>query len=157
MPTITPAARLRALLDQGGLAMPGSFNGLCARAVAQAGFQATYVSGAATSVCAGVPDVGLLTLEHFCRVIREVYDSSSLPLIADADTGFGEAEMVRRTVIEYARAAQRAFTLKTSSSPSAAATSTAKPSFLSTTWWRRYSGPSEPLLRWGGPMRPTVP
>ncbi|MDP1662118.1 MAG: isocitrate lyase/phosphoenolpyruvate mutase family protein [Phycisphaerales bacterium] len=105
MPTpVSAPARLRALLDAGGLAMPGSFNGLCARAVAQAGFSATYVSGAATSVCAGVPDVGLLTLEHFCRVIREVYDSSGLPLIADADTGFGEAEMVRRTVIEYARA-----------------------------------------------------
>ncbi|HZW06574.1 MAG TPA: isocitrate lyase/phosphoenolpyruvate mutase family protein [Phycisphaerales bacterium] len=100
----TPASRLRSLLDNGGLAMPGSFNGLCARAVAQAGFQATYVSGAATSVCAGVPDVGVLTLEHFCRVIREVYDSSGLPLIADADTGFGEAEMVRRTVIDYTRA-----------------------------------------------------
>ena len=84
--------------------MPGSFNGLCARAVAQAGFKATYISGAATSVCAGVPDVGLLTLDHFCRIIREVYDSSALPLIADADTGFGEAEMVRRTVIEYTRA-----------------------------------------------------
>lgn len=84
--------------------MPGSFNGLCGKAVAQAGFEATYISGAATSVCAGVPDVGLLTLEHFCRVIREVYDSSGLPLIADADTGFGEAEMVRRTVIDYARA-----------------------------------------------------
>lgn len=105
MPTpATPPARLRALLDSGGLAMPGSFNGLCARAVAQAGFQATYISGAATSVCAGVPDVGVLSLEHFCRVIREVYDGSGLPLIADADTGFGEAEMVRRTVIDYARA-----------------------------------------------------
>lgn len=104
-PTQTsPAARLRSLMDHGTVAMPGSFNGLCARAVAQAGFAATYVSGAATSVCAGVPDVGLLTLEHFCRVIREVADGSGLPLIADADTGFGEAEMVRRTVIEYARA-----------------------------------------------------
>jgi len=57
-----------------------------------------------------VPDVGLLTLEHFCRVIREVADAaraddgSRLPVMADADTGFGEAEMVRRTVIEYARA-----------------------------------------------------
>lgn len=89
------------LLDLGGLAMPGAFNGLCARAVAQAGFKATYISGAATSVCAGVPDVGLLTLDHFSRVIREVYEASGLPLIADADTGFGEAEMVRRTVIDY--------------------------------------------------------
>lgn len=84
--------------------MPGAFNALAARAVAQAGFEGTYVSGAATSVSAGVPDVGLLTMEHFCRVIREVFDASNLPLIADADTGFGESEMVRRTVVEYARA-----------------------------------------------------
>lgn len=99
-----PADRLRTLMDAGCVPMPGAFNGLCAKAVARAGFEATYLSGAATSVCAGVPDVGLLTLEHFCRAIRELYDSSGLPLIADADTGFGEAEMVRRTVIEYARA-----------------------------------------------------
>jgi methylisocitrate lyase len=86
------------------VATPGAFNALCARAIARHGFQACYVSGAATSVSAGVPDVGLLTLEHFCRVIREVADGSGLPVLADADTGFGEAEMVRRTVIEYARA-----------------------------------------------------
>jgi len=86
------------------LAIPGAFNALCARAIARAGFQACYISGAATSVSAGVPDVGLLTLEHFCRQIREAADASGLPVLADADTGFGEAEMVRRTVIEYARA-----------------------------------------------------
>lgn len=96
--------RLRTLMDGGVVAAPGAFNGLCARAVAKAGFSACYVSGAATSVSAGVPDVGLLGLEHFCRVIREVADSSGLPVLADADTGFGEAEMVRRTVIDYARA-----------------------------------------------------
>jgi methylisocitrate lyase len=84
--------------------MPGSFNALCGRLVAQTGFEATYVSGAATSVCHGVPDVGLVSMEHFCRVIREIYDATGLPIIADADTGFGEAELVRRTVIEYARA-----------------------------------------------------
>lgn len=84
--------------------IPGAFNALCGRAIASAGFSAAYVSGAATSVSAGVPDVGLLTLEHFCRVIREVADASGLPVLADADTGFGEAEMVRRTVIDYARA-----------------------------------------------------
>ena len=91
-------------MDKGCVGMPGAFNGLCARAVAHAGFEACYVSGAATSVCAGVPDVGLLSLEYFCRVIREVADGSGLPVLADADTGFGEAEMVRRTVIDYARA-----------------------------------------------------
>lgn len=96
--------RLRGLMNAGCIAAPGAFNALAARAIAKAGFQAAYVSGAATSVSAGVPDVGLLTLEHFCRVIREVADGSGLPVLVDADTGFGEAEMVRRTVIEYARA-----------------------------------------------------
>lgn len=86
------------------MAIPGAFNALCARAIAKAGFRACYISGAATSVSAGVPDVGLLTLEHFCRCIKEAADASGLPVLADADTGFGEAEMVRRTVIEYARA-----------------------------------------------------
>ena len=105
-----PGRLLRGLFEElGCVAMPGAFNGLCARAVADAGFRACYVSGAATSVCAGVPDVGILTLEHFCRVIREVSMAAvgangPLPLIADADTGFGEAEMVRRTVIDYHRA-----------------------------------------------------
>ncbi len=86
------------------LAIPGAFNALAARAIAKAGFHACYISGAATSVSAGVPDVGLLTLDHFVRQIREASDASGLPVLADADTGFGEAEMVRRTVIEYSRA-----------------------------------------------------
>jgi len=91
-------------MDARCVGMPGAFNALCGKLIADAGFDACYVSGAATSVCAGVPDVGLLTAEHFCRVIREVADASGLPVVADADTGFGEAEMVRRTVIDYARA-----------------------------------------------------
>ena len=107
-----PAAELRALMDAGCVAAPGAFNALCAKAVARNGFTATYVSGAATSVAAGVPDVGVLGLEHFCRVIREVADAGGLPVIADADTGFGEAEMVRRTVIEYARAGAAALHLE---------------------------------------------
>ncbi len=91
-------------MDRGCVAIPGAFNALCARAIARAGFEACYISGAATSVSAGVPDIGLLTLDHFVRAIREAADASGLPVLADADTGFGEAEMVRRTVIEYARA-----------------------------------------------------
>ncbi len=102
--TTPPGERLRALMRTHCVAMPGAFNALCARAIANAGFQACYVSGAATSVSAGVPDVGLLTLEHFTRAIREAADAGGLPVLADADTGFGEGEMVRRTVIEYARA-----------------------------------------------------
>lgn len=102
----SPGERLRLLLSRPNhcLMMPGSFNALCALAVRDAGFEATYISGAATSVCAGVPDIGLLTLDHFVRLIKEIVDATNLPLIADADTGFGESEMVRRTVVEYARA-----------------------------------------------------
>lgn len=91
-------------MDRGVVAAPGAFNALAARAIADAGFEACYVSGAATSVCAGVPDIGLLTLEHFARAIHESAVASGLPVLADADTGFGEAEMVRRTVLEYDRA-----------------------------------------------------
>lgn len=91
-------------MDGGVVAAPGAFNALCAMAIRDAGFEAGYISGAATSVAAGVPDVGILTLDHFVQVIREAHRASGLPLIADADTGFGESEMVRRTVVEYQRA-----------------------------------------------------
>lgn len=49
----------------------------------------------------GVPDIGLLTLDHFTLKIKEISLCSGLPIIADADTGFGEGEMVSRTVTEY--------------------------------------------------------
>ncbi len=93
----------------GALGIPGAFNGLVGRAVAKAGFGAAYISGAAVSASAGVPDIGLLTLDHFARVIREVADASGLPILADADTGFGEGEMVTRAVVEYARAGAGGF------------------------------------------------
>lgn len=104
MTTPAPGARLRTLMDDHTVAMPGAFNALVARAITQTGFEACYVSGGATSVAAGVPDVGLLSLDHFARLVGQVADASGLPVLADADTGFGEAELVRRTVVEYARA-----------------------------------------------------
>ncbi|MEQ9096637.1 MAG: isocitrate lyase/phosphoenolpyruvate mutase family protein [Phycisphaerales bacterium] len=107
----TPAQRLKSAMERGCVMAPGAFSGLTARAVARHGFEAAYVSGAATSAAAGVPDVGLLTLDRFVATVREVVDGSrleaggpALPVIADADTGFGEEEMTRRTVIEYQRA-----------------------------------------------------
>ena len=88
-------------MDRSVVAAPGAFNALVGKAVADAGFEAAYFSGGATTVANGVPDVGILTLDHFVREIRSVARASGLPVIADADTGFGEEEMVRRTVIEY--------------------------------------------------------
>merc|ERR1712224_138950 len=68
------------------------------------GLKAAYISGAAVTASAGVPDIGILTMDHFTRVIAEVSTASGLPLIADADTGFGEAEMVKRLVHDYEKA-----------------------------------------------------
>ncbi|MCA9274612.1 MAG: isocitrate lyase/phosphoenolpyruvate mutase family protein [Phycisphaerales bacterium] len=96
-----PGTLLRQRMDQSVVAAPGAFNALVGKAVADAGFEAAYFSGGATTVANGVPDVGILTLDHFVREIRSVAYASGLPVIADADTGFGEEEMVRRTVIEY--------------------------------------------------------
>src|SRR5688500_7241001 len=89
-PSASPAATLRRLLAQGTVMCPGAFNALVARAVAQAGFQACYISGGATANISGYPDIGLITLTEMCRTIREIADASKLPVIADADTGYGE-------------------------------------------------------------------
>jgi methylisocitrate lyase len=77
--------------------------------VARAGFEALYVSGGATANVAGYPDIGLITLTEMTRTIREIADAAAdkagkLPVIVDADTGYGEVECVVRTVIEYERA-----------------------------------------------------
>lgn len=82
---------------------PGAFNALVARAVAEAGFSACYISGGATANVAGYPDIGLITLTEMCRTIREITQASGLPTIVDADTGYGEVECVSRTTIEYER------------------------------------------------------
>ena len=90
-------------MSRGTVACPGAFTALVGRAVARAGFESVYISGGAMANTAGVPDIGLLTLEEVCRTIREVAEASGLPVMADADTGYGEAEMAARTVAEYER------------------------------------------------------
>jgi methylisocitrate lyase len=97
-------ARLRASMDRGTVFVPGAFNALVARAVARAGFDATYISGGATANVAGYPDIGLITLTEMCRTIREISDAAGIPVIADADTGYGEVECCVRTIVEYERA-----------------------------------------------------
>ena len=96
-----PGRRLRDALDKGTVIAPGAFNGLVARAVADAGFEACYISGGATANVAGYPDIGLITLSEMCRTIREVTQACGLPAVVDADTGYGEVESVVRTVVEY--------------------------------------------------------
>lgn len=100
----SPGARLRALCERGTVMIPGAFNALVARAIAKAGFDACYISGGATANVAGYPDIGLITLTEMCRTIREIADASRLPVVVDADTGYGEVESCVRTVVEYSRA-----------------------------------------------------
>ena len=99
-----PGRTLRNLMEAGTVMCPGAFNALVARAVARAGFPAIYISGGATANGSGYPDIGLLSLPEMCRTIREISSAGGLPVVVDADTGYGEGEMVRRTVIEYVSA-----------------------------------------------------
>ena len=78
--------------------MPGVFDALVARMAERLGFKALYLSGAALSASAGVPDVGLLTAVEFVEQARTITQATSLPLLCDADTGFGEPINVERTI-----------------------------------------------------------
>ncbi len=94
----SPGKRLRAAWAAKTIPVPGVFNALVARMAERVGFQAIYLSGATLSAAAGVPDVGLLTLNDFVEQARTITLASGLPLLCDADTGFGEALNVERTV-----------------------------------------------------------
>ena len=100
----TPASRLRTRLqDPRLLIAPGVFDGLSARIAAASGFEALYASGGAIARSAGVPDLGLLSMPEVLTRIREIVDATDLPVIADADTGYGNALNVVRTVREFER------------------------------------------------------
>ncbi len=96
-----PAKRLREMLDgDETIVVPGVFNGLTALLAKRAGAEALYLSGAAFSASMGMPDVGLFTLDELARAARQIVRVTRIPLIVDADTGFGGALNVMRTVRE---------------------------------------------------------
>jgi methylisocitrate lyase len=98
---MTRAAAFRELLRSGTHTVPGAFNAATALLAERAGFPAVYVSGAGTANgVAGFPDIGLMSLEEVARQTRYIANAVSLPVLVDADTGFGEALNVRRTVRE---------------------------------------------------------
>jgi methylisocitrate lyase len=82
--------------------IPGVFNALTARMAERFGFEALYLSGGALSAgWAGLPDIGLLSVTEFAEQAAVLARSTTLPLLCDADTGFGEAVNVERTVHLY--------------------------------------------------------
>jgi 2-methylisocitrate lyase-like PEP mutase family enzyme len=101
-----PSAALRALLETGRLhVMPCCFDALSARLIELAGFPLTFMSGFAVSAARlGAPDTGLISYGEMLDQGRNICDAVSIPVIGDADTGYGNAINVKRTVRGYARA-----------------------------------------------------
>lgn len=94
----SPGRKLRTAWASGAFALPGVFSPLVAKVAERLGFQAVYLSGGALSAGNGVPDIGLLTLSEFVAQAQLTAQATQLPLLCDADTGFGEALNVERTV-----------------------------------------------------------
>jgi len=101
--SLRKTAVLRRLLKEEEILLaPGCFNALSARLVEQAGFKAIYVSGAAIAGnFLGYPDIGLTTMSEVLENVRNIVRVTSLPVICDADTGFGNAINMLRTVREF--------------------------------------------------------
>lgn len=105
--------RLRAAVSSDTILIPGAFNALVARLITRHDYRAMYLSGAAFSTSAfAIPDIGLFTLTELVEQVRRLTRATDLPLVVDADTGFGEAVNVERAVIELEAAGAAAVQLE---------------------------------------------
>ena len=111
---MSAAGRLRELLaGQELIVAPGVYDGISAALVGKLGFPAAYMTGAGVSAAGyGLPDVGLLTLTEMAERARVLVGLLDVPIIADADTGYGSPINVVRTVIEYEHAGVAAIQLE---------------------------------------------
>jgi 2-methylisocitrate lyase-like PEP mutase family enzyme len=101
---MSPRQSLKQLLQRDKLLVaPGCFDGLSARLVEEAGFDAAYLSGGAVARSMGIPDIGLVTMSETIERAAQVVSAVKLPVIADADTGYGNAVNLVRTVREFER------------------------------------------------------
>jgi carboxyvinyl-carboxyphosphonate phosphorylmutase len=105
------------LRGKGMIVAPGAYDALSARIIERAGFPAVYLTGGGLSRSWGFPDIGLMTMTENVSFIARVCDSVEIPVIADADTGYGNALNVIRTVREYERAGVAAFHLEDQVTP----------------------------------------
>jgi 2-methylisocitrate lyase-like PEP mutase family enzyme len=115
---MTARQRMKALIDRHGYTMvPGAYDTLTARLVERAGFEAVYLTGGGYSRASGYPDLGLLTLSENVHFIGLTVEAVGIPVIADADTGYGNAINVIRTVREYEKSGVAAFHIEDQVSP----------------------------------------
>lgn len=98
-PAAPAGQRFRQLLAAPGIVrLPGAHNGMAALQAKAAGFAALYLSGAAMTASMGIPDLGMITVDEVSIFIRQIVRASSLPLLVDGDTGYGEALNVMHMV-----------------------------------------------------------
>jgi 2-methylisocitrate lyase-like PEP mutase family enzyme len=94
--------QFRELLQKGGLVIaPGAYDCITARSIVQAGFDAVYMTGAGTAATLGYPDYGLVTMSEMADNAARIASAVQVPVIADADTGYGNELNATRTVREY--------------------------------------------------------
>lgn len=99
-----PTSRLRQLLAGSEIVVaPGVYDGLSARLAARAGFDVVYATGGGIARATGVPDLGLLGMTEVAAHLAPIVEHAGVPVIADADTGYGNALNTRRAVREFAR------------------------------------------------------
>jgi 2-methylisocitrate lyase-like PEP mutase family enzyme len=115
---MTARQALRRLIAAGGYTMvPGAYDTLTARLVEQARFAAVYLTGGGYSRASGYPDLGLLSLTENVQFISRTVEAVAIPVIADADTGYGNAINVIRTVREYEKTGVAGFHIEDQVSP----------------------------------------
>ena len=113
------AKRLRELIERPGITMvPGAYDAFSAKLIEAVGFDAVYMTGFGTAASTlGYPDIGLLTLTDMVTNVKRIADAVMLPVIADADTGYGNHLNVIRTVEEYEKAGSAAIQIEDQISP----------------------------------------
>lgn len=115
---MNPRRKLRSMIGEPGyLIVPGAFDTLTARLAQITGFDAVYLTGGGYSRASGYPDLGLLTLSENVQFIARTVDAVDIPVIADMDTGYGNALNVVRSVREYEKAGVAAFHIEDQISP----------------------------------------
>jgi len=98
-----PGARLREIMQNDMVVAPGCYDGITSKLIEAAGHHAAYMTGAGTSAAHGYPDFGLITMTEMVENARRITRTIDIPLICDADTGYGNELNVTRTVQEYDR------------------------------------------------------
>jgi methylisocitrate lyase len=111
--SLTPGEMLRATIEATAIQVPGAPNALAGRLIEEMGFAAMYLSGAAFSTgVLALPDVGLFTLSELVQQVNQLTARAGIPVIVDADTGFGDTVNVERTIVELERAGAAAIQLE---------------------------------------------